>query len=443
MKIHQFRYALFLLALILVGITSLVYSQEAPEQSNGELNPVEQTIEIPNPLESQVTKLEKKVTDLQLSHDALIDSLDNPSQIYTMVFGAAILLVFAVVMFFVMRMIRRLRNEVDTSERLLKDRFNNSEQRWEGQLKHIRQQSKDSTQKLEEIVSNYSTIRNEQKNLQNILSKLGNRLDGLDLTLVNLDLDKVLDKTVIEQPQVDDQLQLEEIIQEARAKVESLARTYENGEPIDWIDVEDPTPSQITLQILNWIARSIEDWKDDLEQSGTANPDLIQTLGYANQAIKDKLKEIRGPAPPVPESPEVETDVNTDAAYNEFQNECTAYVSRYEGLLIGFQLGCTIDEKEYDQFIPQFVKDRLFNSVARFIKFDQLPEQLDEYLQLVGYEVVPIEIGKTRADARMHEVQDSRQTNAEPGTVVEVVLPGLQRIDDGEIIQKPVVIRGE
>ena len=262
-------------------------------------------------------------------------------------------------------------------------------------------------------------------------------MDGLELTLVNLDLDKVPDKTL------DDQPQLEEIIQEAQANVEVLARTYENGEPIDWIDVEDPTPSQITLQILNWIARSIEDWKNDLEQSGKANPDLIQTLGYANQVIKDKLKEIRGPVPPVPESPEVETDVNADAAYNEFQNECTAYVSRYEGLLIGYQLGCTIDEKEYNQFIPQFVKDRLFNSVARFIKFDQLPEQLDEYLQLVGYEVVPIEIGKTRADARMHEVQGSRQTGAEPGTVVEVVLPGLQRIDGGEIIQKPIVIRGE
>ena len=437
MKIHQFRYVLFLLVPILIGGTSLVYSQETPEQSNGEPNPVEQTIEIPNPLESQVTKLEKNLTDLQLSHDALVDSLDNPSQIYTMIFGALIVLGFAVVIFFVMRMFRRLRSEVHASEQLVKDRFNNSEQRWEGQLKHIRQRSKDNTQKLEEMVSNYSTIRNEQKDLQNTLSKLGNRLDGLELTLVNLDLDKVPDKIVNDQPQ------LEEIIQEARAKVESLARTYKNGEPIDWIDVEDPTPSQITLQILNWIARSIEDWKDDLEQSGKANPDLIQTLGYANQAIKDKLKEIRGPAPPVPESPEVETDVNTDAAYNEFQNECTAYVSRYEGLLIGFQLGCTIDEKEYDQFIPQFVKDRLFNSVARFIKFDQLPEQLDEYLQLVGYEVVPIEIGKTQADARMHEVQGSRQTNAEPGTVVEVILPGLQRIDDSEIIQKPVVIRGE
>ena len=443
MKMHQFRYVLFILALILIGVTFLVYSQEVPEQSNGESNPVEQTTEIPNPLESKVIKLEKKLIDLQLSHDALVDSLDNPSQIYTMIFGAAILLVFAVAVFLGMRMVRGLRSEVYTNERLLQDKFSSSEQRWEGQLKHIRQRGKDNAEKIEAMVSNYSTIPNEQKDLQNTLSKLGNRLDGLESTLGNLDLDKLPNRTVVEQPQVDDQLQLEKIIQEARAKVESLARAYENGEPIDWIDIEDSTPSQTTLQILNWIARSIEDWKDDLEQSGTANPDLIQTLGYANQAIKDKLKDIRGPAPPVPESPEVETDVNTDAAYNEFQNECTAYVSRYGGLLIGLQLGCTIDEKEYEQFIPQFVKDRLFNSVARFIKFDQLPEQLDEYLQLIGYEVVPIEIGKTQADARMHEIQGSRQTNAEPGTVIEVVLPGLQRIDGGEIIQKPVVIRGE
>ena len=443
MKIHQFRYALFLLALILVGITSLVYSQEAPEQSNGELNPVEQTTEIPNPLESQVTKLGKKVTDLQLSHNTLVDSLDNPIQMYTMISGAVIVLGFAVVIFLVMRKVRRLQSELDASERLVKDRFNNSEQRWEGQLKHIRQRGKDNTEKIEEMVSNYSTIRNEQKDLQNTLSKLGNRLDGLELTLVNLDLDKVPDKTIVEQPQLDDQPQLEEIIQEAQTKVKSLARTYENGEPIDWIDIEDLTPSQITLQILNWMARSIGSWKNDLEQSGTANPDLIQTLEYANQTIKDKLKEIRGLAPPVPELPEVETDVNTDVMYNEFQNECTAYVSRYEGLLIGYQLGRTIDETEYNQFIPQFIKDRLFNSIARLIKFNQLPERLDEYLQLVGYEVVPIEIGKTQADARVHEIQGSRQTDAQPGTVVEVVLPGLQQIDDNEIIQKPIVIRGE
>ena len=72
-----------------------------------------------------------------------------------------------------------------------------------------------------------------------------------------------------------------------------------------------------------------------------------------------------------------------------------------------------------------------------------MPKQLDELLQIVGYEGVPIEIGKTQADSRVHDIQSSRQTNAESGTIVEVVLPGLQRKADGEIIQKPVVIRGE
>ena len=148
-------------------------------------------------------------------------------------------------------------------------------------------------------------------------------------------------------------------------------------------------------------------------------------------------------APPLPEPLNPDTDVSTDAAYNEFKNKCTAYVAWYEGLLVGYQLGRQTAETEYNQFIPQFIKDRLFNGVARFIKFEQLPEQLDELLQFVGYEVVPIEIGETKVDARLHDIQASQQTNAEAGTIVEVVLPGLQRKADGEIVQKPVVIRGE
>ena len=437
MKTHQFRYVLFLFALILVGVISLVYSQEAPEQSNDEPSPVEQPSETPNPLESQLNSLEKQITELKHDLSDLQDALDNLFQTYAMIFGAIIVLTIVVMFFLSMRKIRQLQNEFENSERGWQSRLNEINQRWEGQLKHIRRQGKDNTEKIEETVSNHSQLHDEQKNFQNALSKLGNRLDSLELTLENLDLDKVPDETVDEQPQ------LEEIVQEARARVESLAQAYENGEPIDLVGIENPTPSQNVVLILNWIARRIEEWESDLEQSGSTDSDLIQTLSYANQAIKDKLKDIRGPAPPTPESPEVETDVNTDATYNEFQNECTAYVSRYEGFLIGLQLGCEIDEKEYDQFIPQFVKDRLFNSVARLIKFDQLPEQLDEYLRLVGYEVVPIEIGKTQADARIHDIQSSRQTNDELGTVVEVVLPGLQRIDNGEIIQKPIVIRGE
>ena len=439
MKIHQFRYVLFLLALILVGVTSLVYSQDASEQSNDEPSPVEQPSETPNPLESQVNSLEKQITELKHELFALQNSLDNPFQTYAIIFGAIIVLTIVVMFFLSMWKIRQLQNEFENSERGWQNRLNEINQRWEGQLKHIRRQGKDNTEKIEEIVSNHSQLHDEQKDSQNALSKLGNRLDGLELTLENLDLDKVPDKIVVEHPQVDDLSQLEEISQEARARVESLAQAYENGEPIDLVGIENPMPSQNVVLILNWIARRIEEWESDLEQSGSTDSDLIQSLGYANQAIKEKLKEIRGPAPPLPTPLELDTDIT----YTEFQNSCNTYVSRFEGMLTGLQLGRKIDATEYNQFIPQFIKDRLFNGVARFIPFDNIPEQLDDFLQFVGYEVVPIEIGKTQADARTHEIQGSQQTSAESGTVVEVVLPGLRRIDNGEIIQKPVVIRGE
>ena len=418
MKIHQFRYVLFLLTLTLFGVTLFVYVEEAAAQPNGEPNFSEQS----TPLETQDTKQEKEKQnpEPEPSPDASQEPLKNPSQIYAMI-GAFIVLVLAIAIFLGI-WVRRLQGKLEVSD-----------QYWDERLKDISQQGKDSTQKLEEMVYSHSAIQNEQKILKNSLSKLGNRLDGLELTVANMGSDHVPDKTV----------DVEAIIQEAQAKVESSAQAYENGEPIDIIEIDDPTPSQNALMILDWIVRTIENWENELEQSGTANPDLIQTLRSANQTIKDKLKEVRGPAPPLPEPLNPDTDVSTDAAYNEFKNKCTAYVSRHEGVLIGYQLGHQIAETDYNQFIPQFIKDRLFNGVARFIKFEQLPEQVDAFLQIVGYKVVPIEIGKTKADARVHEIQSSRQTNAESGTIVEVVLPGLQQRADGEIVQKPVVIRGE
>ena len=350
----------------------------------------------------------------------------NPSQIYTVIFGAFTVLVLASLIFLVM-WVRRLQGKVNAGEQLVEEMLNDIKRDWEEQLKQINQASRDSIQNL------HATIQNEQEKLQNSLSKLGNRLDSLELTSANMGSDTVRAETV----------DANTIIQEAQARVESLAKAYENGEPIDIVEIADPTPSQNALMILDWMARTLEDWTNRLEQSGTANPDLIQTLEFAIQDIKDKLKEVRGPAPPPSEPLDLDTDVNTDAAYSEFKIKCTAYVSHYEGLLVGYQLGRQIAETEYNQFIPQFIKDRLFNGVARFIKLEQLPEQLDELLQFVGYEVVPIEVGRTQANSRMHDIQASRQSDSESGTIVEVVLPGLRRKADGEVVQKPVVIRGE
>ena len=56
---------------------------------------------------------------------------------------------------------------------------------------------------------------------------------------------------------------------------------------------------------------------------------------YANQTIKEKLKD--SPCDKLPLLPiplELETDVSTDEEYNDIQNECNAYVSRFEGMLL-------------------------------------------------------------------------------------------------------------
>ena len=198
------------------------------------------------------------------------------------------------------------------------------------------------------------------------------------------------------------------------------------------------------LWTLNWVEATIREWKNELEQSGTANPDLITTLIYGEQAIKERLKGICGDLTPVPNQLELETDINTDTKLNEIRDKCNLHVVRLKDGLFYYEERCEIEDLEqYNQFIPQFVKDRLFNGVARFLSVEQFPEHLYQCLELVGYEVVPIEIGETKADARLHDIQASRQTGIAPGTIVEVILPGLRRKADGEIVQKPVVIRGE
>ena len=236
----------------------------------------------------------------------------------------------------------------------------------------------------------------------------------------------------------------EKSVRDAQERVAKLARAYKDGEPIGFVDLETPTLSQKVLLILNLLARDISQWRAELEQSSEVNPNLVDTLTYRERDIKDKLKAVRGETLPVPNLLNLETDISTDTELNHIRNQCALYVAQFEGRLFGYEEGCKIDDlAEYDQFIPQFIKDRLFNGVARFIPPERLPKQLDGFLQLVGYEVVPIEIGKTKADARVHEIQGSRQIGVEPGTIIEVVLPGLRRITDGKIVQKPVVIRGE
>ena len=386
-------YKLFFLTLVLFGLTLIAYSQSIVEQSDTEPD--------------------------------FFGSL-----LWILLISLVALVVLAAIVYFIYQVVQQWRTIHKNSLNLPRI------------LQSVQQVSNDTASRLKKIETTQFSVLSQQEKIESDLEKTNDRINNINSALGDLKTNIETDDEE-EQTLIDYQQEAEREIQEAQEQVENLANAYKDGKPIDMVNIGNSTPSQNALLILNWIARDIEEWENDLEHSGTANPDLIQTLRYANQAIKDKLKEIRGIEPPLLIPLDMETDVSTDVEYNEIQNKCNAYISRFKGILLGYQLGCTIDEAEYNQFIPQFIKDRLFNGVARFVQSDQLPEQLNQFLQFVGYEVVPIEIGKTIADARMHDIQGSKQTSAEPGTIVEVVLPGLRRAVDGEIVQKPTVIRGE
>ena len=295
-------------------------------------------------------------------------------------------------------------------------------------VERVEKGGRDNTRELQEM-------QEAQENIRNTLAQTNTRLHNLEVASQDSASDEVPEDTY--------QREAGTAVQKAREHVSVLARAYREGQPIELGELETPTPSQTVLVFLNLLASEIGKWKTEVVQSGEAHPGLVDVLTYREADITAKLKAIRGESPPSPPPLSVETAPKTELELNDIRNACTVYVAQFQGMLIGYEQGREVDVAEYNTFLPQFITDRLFNGVARCIPFEALPERMDKFLHLVGHEVVPIEVGHTKADSRVHEIQASRQTGDEPGTIVEVVSPGLQQRGGGTIVQKPVVIRGE
>ena len=120
-----------------------------------------------------------------------------------------------------------------------------------------------------------------------------------------------------------------------------LEQVTQDDKPIEFVEIKNPTLTEEGPAIVNQIGHTIQDWITELEQSYTVNRDLVQTLRYSKQALKEKIEK---------------PSLNVNKKNSE----------------------------EYDQFISQFVKDRLFNGVSRFVPFDQLPERLERMLTTCG-----------------------------------------------------------
>jgi uncharacterized protein YlxW (UPF0749 family) len=435
MKKHQFRHVLSFLILTLFIFATPADSQESTEQLTEEPNPTEQSSAEPDPLESQIDTLKEEIKRLKNNFNALEDPSDNAFKIFVII-AAFIALLSAFVIFWGIRLGRQ-QETLDNNQQQWQRKFNNSEQNWNGHLQLISQQNEERTQKLEEIESNQSLISNELKTFQNTIVSVESRLEELAQTVADLESDR--ETNITPDNAVVYQVDIESTVLEMQTRIEELARAYRNGEPIDLDYIEAPIPSHNVVLNINWIGRNITEWITELEQSTAANKDLIQTLKIAEQTIKDKLKTIRAESMPALKLINLETNMEL----GDLRDQSVIYSAQLEGVLIGYELGRKVDEVGSEQIIPQFIKNQLFNNVANHIPHDQLQEQLDRFLRLADYEIIPIEVGITEADSRVHDIQGSKQTGVKRGTVAEIIQPGLIQKTDRTIVQKPVVIRGE
>ena len=448
MKKFQFRYILPFLILTLFVFITLAHSQESTEQIAEESTATEQPAEESNPLESQFSTLKTQFRNLETRIITLEDSLDNPFQTYLMIFGALIVLTFMLVIFLGIWNIQqqkkfgsieqRLQDGFNGSEKRWAEKFNNSQQDWQENLEDISQQGNKRSQKLvEEMDANQSSVSSELEKFQNTVASVESQLKELVQTVEDLESAREMDITP--DNTVAYQVDVESTILATQEQVEELALAYKGGEPINLDYIEASIPSHNVVLNINWIARAITEWITELEQSTPVNQDLIQTLKYSEQTIKGKLKVIREESVPSLKP----LNLETDAKLGDIRDQSITYLAHLEGVLIGYEFGRKVDEATDAQFIPKFIRNDLFNNVAKYIPHDQLQEQLDKFLQLVDYEVIPVEVGVTEADSRFYEIQGSEQTGVKRGTVAKVVSPGLMQKTDRTIVQKPIVIRGE
>ncbi|RKU25054.1 hypothetical protein C6497_16910 [Candidatus Poribacteria bacterium] len=92
-----------------------------------------------------------------------------------------------------------------------------------------------------------------------------------------------------------------------------------------------------------------------------------------------------------------------------------------------------------DGFSPYNAKDEQEKEMTQSFYEDILPN----ILQMMDLELVPIEIGQTEADSRIHDIQGSQRGAFKRGVVADIVQHGIYRISDKQIIRKPVIMRGE
>ena len=230
------------------------------------------------------------------------------------------------------------------------------------------------------------------------------------------------------------------------ADLEKLGSDYNNGYGIsfdNW-DLESLNEEETAVLLLNLMVNEISAWKKVAKKRESTKETLAISLQNIEDELKYTLKQTRGmPAP----TPTLFPDriAMTDQDLMNIQEDCDTYLKRFSEKLV------TLEQQHaekvripiFKKYLLEFVRDKIFPEVAKYSDLSSVQSRLNWFLDLVDYEIIPIEPGKTRISPEHHDVKEKRKCELEPDTVAEVVLPGLQTKDGKRVVQNAIVIQAE
>ena len=238
----------------------------------------------------------------------------------------------------------------------------------------------------------------------------------------------------------------EAIQNEFQDQLAKLERDYNEGyglSLVDW-DPETLCEEETAVLLLNLMVNEVGAWQKEVGRATPETEQFVQTLAEINTRLRQTLKQTRGISTPSPTLfPDLLAANQSDL--EKIQSECDAYLQRFKRKLTQQEKkhAAKIEVLIFKKFLTEFVRDFLFVEVAKSLPGNDLPERLTWFLDLVDSEVIPIKVGETEVSPNHHKVKGACISEFEPGTIAEVVTPGLQSKDGKRVSHMAVVIEAE
>ena len=238
----------------------------------------------------------------------------------------------------------------------------------------------------------------------------------------------------------------EAIQNEFQNQLAKLERDYNEGYGLNLVDWDPETlcEEETAVLLLNLMVNEVGTWQKEVGRATPETEQLVETLAEINTRLKQTLKQTRGISTPSPTLfPDLLAANQSDL--EKIQSECDAYLQRFKKKLAEQEKkhAAKIEVLIFKKFLIEFVRDFLFVEVAKSLPGKELPKRLTWFLDIVDSEVMPIKVGETEVSPNHHKVKGACISEFEPGTIVEVVTPGLQSKDGKRVSHTAVVIEAE